>query len=125
MPDHADAAYTQAAVQANDIFRTVSSVAPAPDGFDPDKQRAILKKKAGAFNTWLARKRDEIAARALEPQPAERSRPPVGKFTLLDLGADTCRFPIGDGPYLFCGAPPVAGLPYCAGCARVLYARTA
>jgi hypothetical protein len=55
----------------------------------------------------------------LAPQP--RPRPPVGEFTIVDLGPDTCRFPFGDGPFLFCGATPMPGKPYCAGCIRGLY----
>jgi GcrA cell cycle regulator len=44
--------------------------------------------------------------------------------SLLELGADTCRWPIGDADAAhtkFCGNRPVGGLPYCAGHARLAY----
>jgi hypothetical protein len=53
--------------------------------------------------------------------PKQRPRPAIGCFTILDLGPDTCRFPFGDGPFFFCGATPVPGKPYCAGCIRGVY----
>lgn len=49
---------------------------------------------------------------AAPPQVAE---PPSGPgCSLLELTADTCRWPSGDeAPFTFCGAAPVEGLPYC------------
>lgn len=33
--------------------------------------------------------------------------------TLLELGAEDCRFPFGHGPFVFCGLPKLDGEPYC------------
>ncbi len=44
--------------------------------------------------------------------------------SLLELGDDKCRWPIGDAnavDILFCGNKPLGGLPYCAGHARMAY----
>jgi GcrA cell cycle regulator len=44
--------------------------------------------------------------------------------SLLELGDDTCRWPIGDADAAhakFCGNRPLGGLPYCAGHARLAY----
>ena len=44
--------------------------------------------------------------------------------SLLDLGDDKCRWPIGDAnaaDLLFCGNKPLGGFPYCAGHARMAY----
>ena len=44
--------------------------------------------------------------------------------SLLELGDDTCRWPIGDqkaAAAKFCGNTPVGSLPYCAGHARMAY----
>lgn len=44
--------------------------------------------------------------------------------TLLELTEDTCRWPIGDPSqegFLFCGAPPERGLPYCSTHAQAAY----
>jgi GcrA cell cycle regulator len=44
--------------------------------------------------------------------------------SLLELGNDTCRWPIstpGADDFCFCGNPPLGGLPYCAGHSRLAY----
>lgn len=65
------------------------------------------------------RSRAEKAAR----QHGERIEPPpivlleCRPCGLLDLTADTCRYPIGDpgkADFHFCGAQPRSGKPYCA-----------
>lgn len=41
-------------------------------------------------------------------------RPKVGQFTIVELGAADCRFPVTEvGPHFFCGAAVVDGFPYC------------
>jgi GcrA cell cycle regulator len=39
---------------------------------------------------------------------------------LLDLERNMCRFPRGDGPFLFCGQPTERG-SYCGHCYRIVY----
>src|SRR5581483_415178 len=44
--------------------------------------------------------------------------------SLLELGNDTCRWPIstpGAEDFCFCGNPPLGGLPYCPGHSRLAY----
>ena len=44
--------------------------------------------------------------------------------SLLELGRDTCRWPIstpGADDFCFCGNPPLDGVPYCAGHSRLAY----
>jgi GcrA cell cycle regulator len=63
-------------------------------------------------------------AAALEIEPVS-DRP---RCSLFDLGAQSCRWPIGRPgaeDFGFCGAEPVEGLPYCAGHARLAYRSTA
>lgn len=76
-----------------------------------EKQREIKR----------ALRRDARRAQADLLAPKPRPRPPVGQFTIMDLAEDTCRFPFGDGPFLFCGATPLLGKPYCARCLPGLY----
>lgn len=45
----------------------------------------------------------------------------LGK-TLLELGPNDCRYPFGDGPFVFCGQPQFEGSSYC-GCHFGLSAR--
>ena len=48
------------------------------------------------------------------PLPVEKPQPPefLG-IALLDLRREQCRFPSGEGPYLFCGQPASEGSSYC------------
>lgn len=71
-----------------------------------------------------AAKQGKAAPQSFRPvaQEARRERPPIGQLTIMDLADDTCRFPVNDGPeFLFCGAKPVKGKPYCAACCRIAY----
>jgi hypothetical protein len=51
------------------------------------------------------------------PPPKPRKRPAYDQFELIDLGHDTCRWPIGPAydppPYHYCGRPRMQGA-YCA-----------
>ena len=58
----------------------------------------------------------QAAAPVKEPEPKMK--------TLVDLSANTCRWPIGDPRepgFHFCGAPAIPGKPYCATHAAVAY----
>ncbi len=44
-----------------------------------------------------------------------------GTVALVDLAPDGCRWPSGDGPFLFCDCPQFPGLPYCADHATLAY----
>jgi GcrA cell cycle regulator len=58
---------------------------------------------------------------------AMAAEPPIHNghsCSLFELSAQTCRWPIstpGAADFCFCGNPPVAGLPYCAGHSRLAY----
>lgn len=62
------------------------------------------------------------------PLPAEPLPPPGppagGLIAFFELTATTCRWPHGDGPFLFCGAVPAADKPYCACHCEVAYTGT-
>lgn len=50
-----------------------------------------------------------------EPLSAEAPSPVEPRhLSLIELTAETCRWPYGDGPFTFCGHPPAADKPYCA-----------
>lgn len=44
---------------------------------------------------------------------ANLAPPEVRNLTLLDLGPSDCRWPLGDGPFTFCGCPQNAASSYC------------
>jgi hypothetical protein len=90
-----------------------------PDGVAGKDYCRAWREKQRAIKRALKRDAERAQADLLAPKP--RPRPPVGQFTIMDLAEDTCRFPFGDGPFLFCGATPVPGRPYCARCIRGLY----
>lgn len=49
--------------------------------------------------------------------------PEARRVEFLDLKRNQCHFPIGDGPFLFCGADvdPGSSTPYCSVCKTVVY----
>jgi GcrA cell cycle regulator len=59
-----------------------------------------------------------------EPELIENIIPIGQRCTLLELGEDKCRWPIGDpgsSEFFFCGGKPSEGLPYCGFHSRVAY----
>ena len=58
----------------------------------------------------------QLSAAATKPAPVARKRVPCEPrmIDILELKADTCRFPYGDFPPLrYCGCPILKGSPYC------------
>jgi GcrA cell cycle regulator len=63
---------------------------------------------------------DEAASAVFEALPIPEGPP----CSLLELGDDKCRWPIGDttaADIVFCGNKPLGGFPYCTGHARMAY----
>ena len=50
---------------------------------------------------------------------------PEGRLTFDQLTATACHFPVGEGPFLFCGIEPTDAGPYCSSCAAIAYPRRA
>lgn len=46
---------------------------------------------------------------------------PKGRLELTELCDGVCRWPSGDGPFLFCGDASIAGRPYCLNHAILAY----
>ncbi len=58
------------------------------------------------------------------PRVADATTGPVQSAqprSLLELAKDQCRWPLGEGAVVFCGNEAIAGVPYCAGHARMAY----
>ena len=68
----------------------------------------------------LSRVAELLAAEPFTPEP-EIAIPVHERKTLLQLSEKDCRWPIGDGPYHFCGRQQVPGLPYCSHHSRRAY----
>ena len=85
------------------------------------KPAAIKYNKAGKpkiINTRQAKPSElEHSKREWEALKAQMAaRPDVGRITnILDLEPHHCRWPVGDGPFAFCGDRKVPGKSYCAG----------
>jgi GcrA cell cycle regulator len=56
-------------------------------------------------------------------EPVEEETPAdLSEFiTFSELKPDSCRYPVGDRSYLFCGKPKYGELPYCSGHCRLTY----
>jgi GcrA cell cycle regulator len=66
----------------------------------------------------------DIPSPAIEPDEPEAIDLPGGApalITVLDLKAHHCRYPIGEGPFHFCGMSKLDGIPYCAAHARIAF----
>ena len=74
------------------------------------------------FNVTRARRPSPTVQPPLEQDPApsinDMAIPVEQRKTLLELGPDHCRWPVGspkESDFFFCGAVPLEGSPYCAG----------
>lgn len=59
------------------------------------------------------RRHDRDAAPDLCPAAGGKGEPPPLGLALADLEPGQCKWPHGDGPFVFCGHPAVAGEAYC------------
>lgn len=70
----------------------------------------------------------EMEAAAFGTPVAEEPVSDARRCSLLELNAESCRWPLGRpgaDDFAFCGNAPVEGLPYCPGHARLAYRRSA
>jgi GcrA cell cycle regulator len=90
--------------------------------------RRYSERKAGPrVQRRVTQQRIMMALRAEPSHPAEEVPSQNGPCSLLELGEQKCRWPISqpcEVAFWFCGNQPVAGLPYCAGHARMAYRAT-
>lgn len=84
----------------------------------PDKVEKRLRRRRMNFSPQAPRLLK--APTYIEPHVEK----PVRPVTLLELNETTCRWPIGDpqdADFVFCGARPETGLPYCSKHCRMAY----
>lgn len=75
---------------------------------EPRVKRVVVMKPRPVKNVESA----NIKGNSPHPLP---SIPTARNLGLMDLTDAACRFPIGDGPYTFCGHETKPGSPYCEG----------
>lgn len=93
---------------------------------DPHKNKRPRTRSTSDTAMTLAR---EPKPKKAKPLDLDRMtiivREAVRPCTLLDLNAKTCRWPVADDERgiagLFCGLPPLDGVPYCAIHCRMAY----
>jgi hypothetical protein len=109
----AGTAYTEIEIPSE----RVTYIDPPPATIDNgpcEARRQVVRAMHDKARQDRADFRDMLRA---EPQPT----PPLpGQFAVTDLTAEVCHFPLGDGPFLFCGEPTIIA-PYCGRCARIAY----
>lgn len=96
-----------------------------------DKDRMVRTGKPERTGETRPRGAPRLRQILLKAYPATRDAAVVDEpihnghtCSLLELGNDTCRWPIstpGHADFCFCGNPPLGGLPYCAGHSRMAY----
>lgn len=100
------------------ISRPKSLAAPAPE-----RQRGAWRPKSDNVTRLFSQHRILMRLPSAPPVAPETIRNGRG-CSLLELGAQSCRWPInepGAADFCFCGNPQVEGLPYCMGHARIAY----
>lgn len=88
-------------------------------GLVSDKSSTLRKMRANLEKARVAPRRPRPYKLAYTPKiilscetlPSEADEPL--HLCLDDLNQNTCRWPLGGGPYTFCGHLPMTGLPYC------------
>jgi GcrA cell cycle regulator len=84
------------------------------------KRRSASRMLSGRGTTARARELDD----APEPELLDNFIPLGQRRNLIELGKDTCRWPLGDpdsADFFFCGGPTIASLPYCSHHSRLAY----
>lgn len=86
-----------------------------------EKPKAMARRARRGTAPRTAASVPPIAAPVLRAEPLpeidDLMIPAEQRKTLLDLTAHTCRWPVGnpgEPDFFYCGAEPLAGLPYCA-----------
>ena len=96
-----------------------------------DKDRLVRTVRPGRTGETRPRGAHRLRQILLKAYP-QQAEPPAADApihnghtcSLLELGRDTCRWPIstpGAEDFCFCGNPPIEGLPYCTGHSRLAY----
>jgi GcrA cell cycle regulator len=89
--------------------------------------RAATTEPAGARRPRATMKLRQIILRSAPAEQSTALEEPIHNghtCSLFELTKETCRWPIstpGAEDFCFCGNPPIAGLPYCAGHSRLAY----
>src|SRR3974390_39879 len=102
--------------------KSTSSAAPRQRKARAPSHMMRIGRPAIRGNTALAHAY-EIETEA-EPELLDNVIPIGQRRTILELNAQTCRWPVGDpssGDFFFCGGNTLEGLPYCAYHSRVAY----
>ena len=105
--------------------RTITSSKPAPrrqkrvgnaggTGAKLAKARAAAPRSADISEALRAVTASDQSGERYLKSAAWTALPGIEPIGLLQLNEHTCRWPVGAGPVLFCGARPEAGSPYCA-----------
>lgn len=89
---------------------------------EPRNRRTVQRT---SFRGFRVEQRTVNQPEELPPTPiADHEIPHEQRRTLMQLTADTCRWPVGEPgtpEFFFCGAVPAKGWPYCRGHCRVAY----
>lgn len=107
------------------LHRTHTPFGKPREAAEANKNASKPKTTAVGVTDQSRRKRiARIKAEAIVPVELPAEPPKKKEFlglTLFELTEESCRFPRGDGPFLFCGQPRQQGSAYCQVCHPLCY----
>lgn len=135
LPDRCRSAVQRQPYKMSDYFPGARPEAakPAKDKIDLGLARIVLNILKQARETPAAEGKPISAPhkpKAVAPKPVSQAlvltepAPHEGRYTVLDISSETCKWPIGDvlaKDFCFCGHPPRENSPYCEYHARAAY----
>ena len=74
-----------------------------------------IGRRLGVSRNAVAGRAYRLGIKAPEENMKVPPAPETGRYTLLDLPTEGCRWPYGDGPFTFCGELVDRSGPYCPG----------
>lgn len=76
----------------------------------PPKRTPVIRLVRANWNSTMLRSYEAVEIERAELRCAEIE---PRNLSLIELGADECSYPYGDGPFTFCGHPKADDCPYC------------
>jgi len=110
VPRKASQSVLNARAGKKSLLPKTSAILGAPPKFKRGRKPNTTPPQRPDIGIRKAASAPKLGTVAFKPRPDPRP----GAVPLLDLAPDGCKWPSGEGPYLFCNEPRFEARPYCA-----------